>query len=414
MTLDLAFEHGSTGWYETAARYAVALTHAGYDVSYRDVSDADELTDVAGSQVLLGEPDDLAALGWDAADRDGATDAGIQVGEVDDAPRLAITRPSQVSPTFLSTVAVTTADDSANQPESADPQRLSGATVTLDDLGVDTSVQSLTDSRTWRASYSLADLPGGTVPTELRLRVSVPVTTDDSRWLVQAQLNGQLVDSARLPGDVASQQLRLAIPSGLERVRNQLTITILRDRDLGGCNVRQTTYQVQVQPSSHLVLGGDGAGFTAVPAEFSDGFDVDLPAAAAADPQTSLDELVPTLAEFSGWEQPLTFAWDGAPGDQPFLVFGDPPADAPVQVAAGRITASGFDLQSFQDGLVVQRVEVGSTPGLAVTAVGTPGEVVPGYGRESARLVTGDGGGFVVSESGRVVTAPPVRTDPGG
>lgn len=406
VTLDLAFDSGDTDWYETAARYGVALTQSGHEVSYRDVSGADHLPDVDGSQVLLGPADALDGLGWDGPD--GESD--VEVGTVDDLAQLAILQPSKSAPTFLTTEAATTADATTNTPRAAEPERLSGDAVTLESLGVDTSVQQLTDSRTWRASYSLADLPGGTVPTALRLQVSVPVTTDDSRWLVQAQLNGQLVDSTRLPGDRAAQDVRLTIPPGLESLRNQLSISILRDRDLGGCNVRQTTYQVQVLPSSSLVLGGSGAGFTAVPAEFADGFDVDLPTSSADDPTTTLAELVPTLAEFSGWQQDLAFAWDGAPGGGPSFVLGDPPSTAPVQVAGGRITARGFDLESFQDGLVVQCV----SNGLVVTPVGVPGDVIPAYGRESARLVTGDGGGFVVSDSGKVVTAPPVRADPGG
>ncbi|MBZ5737783.1 cellulose biosynthesis cyclic di-GMP-binding regulatory protein BcsB [Nocardioides mangrovi] len=410
VTLDLAFPAGDTEWFETAARYAVALTQAGHEVTYRDVGNADDLPDDQDSQVLLGPADTLADLGWDAGDPSGDADPTVQVGTVGDLAHLGVLEPSEVTPTFLSTAAVTTADTGASSPRRAEPERLAGDGVTLESLGVDTSVQSLTDTRTWRAAYSLADLPDGSLPTRLRLEVSVPITTDDSRWLVQVQLNGQLLDSVRLPGDDAAQQVTLDLPSGLEALRNQLSITLLRDRDLGGCNVRQTTYQVQVLPSSRLVLGGTGEGFTAVPADYAGGFDVLLPSASAEDPATSLADLVPTLAELSGWEQDLAFGWDGTPGQRPFLLLGNPPADAPVQVADGRITAAGLDLQSFADGLVVQCVP----GGVAVTAVGVPGDVVPPYARESARLVTGDGGGFVVSGSGRVVTAPPVRADPGG
>ena len=188
------------------------------------------------------------------------------------------------------------------------------------------------------------------MPTEARLELNVPVTADDSRWLVQIQLNGQLLDTAHTRRR-GRQEVRVAIPPALEPCATSSSVTLVRDRDLGGCHVRQTTYQVQLHADLALVLGGDGAGFTAVPAEFADGFDVLLPSSSADEPSASLAGLVPTLAEFSSWQQDLSFAWDSTPLDRPFFAFGDPPAGvaAPVQVADGRITDQGFDLQAFRE-----------------------------------------------------------------
>ena len=84
-----------------------------------------------------------------------------------------------------------------------------------------------------------------------------------------------------------------------------------------------------------------------------------------------------------------------------------------VSVSDGRVAAEGFDLSAFKNGLVVQSVRSGGTPGLVVTPVGTPGDDVPSYGTEVARLVT-DGGGFVVSGTGQVVSAPAVRAEDDG
>ena len=129
---------------------------------------------------------------------------------------------------------------------------------------MDTSVQQITDRRSWRVPYSLGDLPGGGVPDSLRLGMLVPPTTDDARWLVEVRLNDELVDSLLLPG-TGAQTVVAAIPAGRELVRNELVVTLIRDRDVGGCNVRQTSYDVQLLPGSDLTLGAGGTGFTAVP-----------------------------------------------------------------------------------------------------------------------------------------------------
>ena len=244
--------------------------------------------------------------------------------------------------------------------------------------------------------------------------MQVPVTSDDSRWLVQVEVNGQLAGSERLRGGDAAQEVRVAIPAGVEMLRNELAVSLTRDRDLGGCNMRQTEYDVQVLPSSRLVLGGTGTGFTRIPSTFTRGFVVNLASSATERPAGTLTGLVPTLAEFSGWQQQPRFAWDAVPARRPFLYVGEPPArmDVPIQVSADRLLAAGLDLQSLQDGLVVQCTSVGSTRGLVLTPVGAPDAVIPAYGRQTARIVTTGGGGAVVTSAGRVVTVPPVRTEP--
>jgi hypothetical protein len=322
---------------------------------------------------------------------------------------------TDVVPTFLTTRAVTTSDTSSTDPRSAMPERISSSPVTLEDLGVDTSVQQITDRRSWRVPYSLADLPGGTIPTSFEVKMVVPATTADARWVVEVRLNDELVESTTLPGAGAGTQSVVAeLPAGDQLVRNELVVTLIRDRDLGGCNVRQTTYDVQLLKDSALTIDGTGAGFTAVPAQYAGGFDVILPSSRLKNPTVALAGLVPTLAEFSGWRQDATFSWDATPGGRPFLFFGAPPADVTplVTVADGRISSGGFDLSAFRDGIVLQCVLRGETPGMVLTSIGDPDALVPDYGREGARLVTVGGGGFVVSKSGRVVSAPQVRAEP--
>ncbi|AWB92333.1 hypothetical protein [Aeromicrobium chenweiae] len=406
VTVVLPTEAKSTAWFETAARLSAFLTQQGHEVSYtEDLPDEDD----GGTPVLVGPADALDDLGWNATGDKGS----IRVGERGDQTLLGVVDPSpDVVPAFLTTSAVTTADTGSSAPRSEQLERATGDQVTLEALGADTSVQQIIDRRSWRVPYALSDLPGGGVPTSVRLRMLVPPTTEDARWLVQVRLNDELVDSLLLP-DVGRQTVVAKIPGGRELVRNELVVTLVRDRDVGGCNVRQTPYDVQLLPESALTIGTDGAGFTAVPRAFAAGFDVLVPSSSLKDPTTALAQLVPTLAEFDGWRQQPTYRWDGTPGDRAYFALGSPPTGvtAPVTVRDGRLSAKGFDLSAFKDGLVVQCVTSGRTQGLVVTPVGRPGDVVPDYGRESARLVTAGGGGFVVSGAGRVVSAPAVRAE---
>ncbi|MBM9461566.1 hypothetical protein JK386_16820 [Nocardioides sp. zg-536] len=393
-------------WFELAARLGAFLTQQGHVIDF-----ADKVPKHPGSLVLLGSLEDLADLGWNPVDGDGT----VQAGQKGDRPVLGVIEPAaDVVPTFMTTDVVRTADTGVASPRTVDLEQLEGKQVTLNDLGVDTPVVPITDRRSWRVPYTLADLPGGSVPTALRLDMLVPPTVDDARWWVQVRLNDDLAQSIQLPG-AGRQRVTATLPAGAELLRNEVVITLLRDRDVGGCDVRQTSYDVQLLPASALVLGGTGAGLTTVPATFADGFDVILPTAALDDPTVSLDALVPTLAEFSGWRRNTAFDWDAAPSARPFLLFGDtPPELSPlVTVADGRITSTGLDISTFAQGLVVQTVRSQTQAGLIVTPVGEPGPDVPDYGREVARLVA-DGPSVIVNADGRVVSVPAVRAESGG
>ena len=404
VTLVLAPRANDKEWYQTTAQLGAFLTEQGHDVHFADkVPDEDD-----GSAIMLGPDDILQDQDWDPLTEEGS----VRVGERGDQTVLGIVSPNDdVVPTFLTTTPVTTADSDSSDPTKLQVDRPSGDRATLERLGVDTSVQQIIDRRSWRVPYSLADLPGGTVAKTLALQMLVPETTEDARWLVQVRLNDELVGSKVLT-EAGRQNVYTALPPDKQLVRNDLVVTLIRDRDLGGCHVRQTSYDVQVLPDSALVVGEPGAGFTAVPAQFASGFDVLVDPSALEDSPKSLAGLVPTLAEFSGWRQGVSFVWEGEPGTRPFLQYGEPQGvSAPVQVGDGRISAEGFDLSSFSDGLVVQCVTAGSTPGLVVTPVGDPGTVVPPYGRERARLVTAGGGGFTVTADGQVILVPEARAE---
>lgn len=408
VTLELAAPKEDRAWFETAARMGVALIQRGYRVSYHTA--ADSPTGNWRSRILLGPADRLTELGWTAPqDADSPT---WQVGRIDDTAVLALTDPAaQAAAPFILTDAVTTADRAANESRVDSPEEPVGDAVSLAPLGMDTSVQRIGDRRGWRTPYWLTELPGGRVPREVRLQLRLPLIGEEARWMVQIQLNGQLLDSVQLTGGSATQDVTVPIPEGIEALRNDLAVTLLRDRDLVGCNTRSPNFDVQLLPSSSLVLGGPGAGLTAVPADFAAGFDILLPSSSTDDPATSLAALVPTLAHFRGWLQQTPFVWDGLPSDRPFFLFGNPPpgVDVPVRLVDGRLVAAGFDLQAFENGLVVERASAGAVRGLVVIPVGRPSANPVPYGRESARLVTGVDGGAVVSDTGGILN--PVPTD---
>ncbi|WP_127783391.1 hypothetical protein [Rhodococcus sp. X156] len=242
----------SREWYETAARLGAFLTQQGRVVSYSaQVPDGGDGEGGRGTPVLLGPPDVLATLDWVA----GTDDGSVRVGERADEATLGVVEPAaDVVPTFLTTSTVTTADAGSTAPRTVRLERSGAGPVTLDSLGVDTSVQQITDRRSWRIPYSLADLPGGAVPTSFGLAMLIPATTADARWLVEVRLNDELVASSSLS---AGRQSAVApLPASAQRVRNEVVVTLIRDRDLGGCNVRQTSYDVQLLKQSSLALGG--------------------------------------------------------------------------------------------------------------------------------------------------------------
>lgn len=400
-------------WFATAAALGMALLRAGHEITYTTEVPAD----IGASAILVGPEQTLAQkLGWTVVG-EGAAEASIRIGTVNNIPLLGVVAPEpELAARMLSTPARISADTAATTPEALQPTILAGDEVALESLGVDLSEVQITDSRSWRVPYSLADLPGGRLPRAIRLDLRLPAAPDDLTWILNVNLNGRMLDSRRLAR--SAEPVLISLPAGVQLLRNQLTVTVQRDRDLGGCDVRVASYPMQMSPASALELGDDpGTGFTALPRPFSTGLAVQI--TSTADPVALLNTVVPVISEFTSWETFPDFVWGPQTvTGRPFILVGEPTGTtALMRIEDGRLLAGAapvLDLTAFTNGLIVQcATGPGSSLGLVVSPVGTAGVVpLPNFGRECVQTLTPDGG-FAVVGDGEVYVVRPARQAPG-
>ncbi|QSE40343.1 hypothetical protein JXX30_23900 [Rhodococcus erythropolis] len=402
----------SDQWRTAAAQMGIALTRAEYEVTYSDrlPGEGDE------NVVMVGPTDALVDQGWSATEGQAGS---ITLGKAQGTAVVAMTQPNgDLISRFLTTPIVSTADSERSDPQALVTKPLSGNDVALDALGGDTSVVQVTENHRWRIGYSLADLPGGRLPQSVRVGMQLPASPDDLTWILNVQLNDQLVDSRRLDR-ATSVETVIALPTSSQLLENTLTLSIQRDRDLGGCDVRVTTYPMQLETSSALVLGDDpGIGFTAVPRTLAPGFAVYRPDASSVSAVDELNAVVPVLTKFipNGYDPEFLWNSQPAPG-QPFVLIGQSPeVNPPVRIDNGRILAgaeqSTLDISSFDDGMVVETAtSTTGAGGLAIQFVGEPGKIpVPPFGTESARLMTAQGS-VIVNADGTTGPGAPARAN---
>ncbi|MEV0332219.1 hypothetical protein [Nocardia sp. NPDC050717] len=400
-TVTLVLADTADPWRSTAAELGVALTEAGHTVRFADTVPGTGLRSV----ILLGPPQRLAETpGWSRT----GIDNSIMLGAVDGTPVVSVVEPEAdlVSP-YLTTAAVHTADR-----QSADPRAVGVAPppgeVSLIALGAEAGEVQITENHTWRARFSLADLPGGRIPAGVRVALQLPAAPPDLVWLLNVDLNGQFLDSRRLAP--TRDPVVVPLPPEALSMRNTLTLTVQRDRDLGGCDVRITPYPMQLLGSSGLDLGDDpGAGFTALPRELGPRPAIHLSAADPADTVELLTAAVPVLAEFLPAAADPEISWNTPPASgRPFVVVGrgDPGVGTLVRLVDNRLVsgAAVLDLPAVETGIVVQCATGDGARGLAVQYAGdTAAVALPAFGRECVQVST-PAGAFTVDSGGALVT----------
>ncbi|MGC5257092.1 hypothetical protein ACPXCG_12120 [Gordonia sp. DT218] len=404
----------SDEWRTTAAQLGIALTRAGHRVTYVDSAPD---SDVQNS-VVVGPAQKLGELGWSASQ---PSDDSIAMGTVNNTPVVGIVKPQgDLTSSFLTSTSVTTADSDQNDPQTLPVVAASGNEVGLETLGADTSVTQVGDNHKWRAAYSLADLPDGRLPQAVRVGLQLPASPDDLTWILNTELNGQLIDSRRLPRTPTTQPT-IPLPPSAQLMDNSLTLTVQRDRNIGGCDVRVTNYPIQLESSSALVLGNDpGAGFTSLPRTLTPGFAVYWPDAAKSSAVDELNAVIPALTKFVPAGTQPAFEWNAQPAPgKPFVLVGQSPeVNTLVRNQDGRIVAgpgsSALDISSFDNGMILQTATSTSRAGgLAINYAGTPGRMrLPEFGREPAQVVTSQAS-FAIGPDGKVIDGPADSGAPG-
>ncbi|TCN43868.1 hypothetical protein EV641_12560 [Rhodococcus sp. SMB37] len=400
-----------TQWRTAAAQMGIALTRAGHEVTFAsDVPESDER-----STILIGPDSTLREDGWSGPD---GSAEGIAVGRLSDSPVLGVTTPDGAAISrYLTSPAITTADGAAADPAAISTPPLGGDQVALEALGADPAVGQITETRRWRIGYSLADLPEGRLPQSVSANFQLPDSPDDLRWILNVDLNGTLVASQSL-NDTAG-RVMIPLPPASELLENTLTLSVERDRDLGGCDVRVTSYPIQLQADSALGLGADpGAGFTAVSRILAPGFAVYLPGNSGENVVEQLNAIIPTLTEFIPAGENPDFRWNEEPAaGQPFILVGTAPDVSPlVSLTNGRIVAgpdnAALDIPAFDNGLLVEAVTgAGGAGGVMIQPRGSIGHTeLPDFGRETAQVITPQGS-FTINGDGTVSTEVPPRQD---
>ncbi|QDQ95332.1 hypothetical protein FND50_34440 [Rhodococcus sp. WB9] len=407
----------SDQWRTTAAQLGMALTRAGHQVRFADALPASDVDNaiLVGPAATLSDRD-----GWSPSQESGEDTAdGTAVGTIDGTAVVGVTVPDgSLISNYLTGPAVTTADFSGGDPQAVAATPLTGDQVALEALGADMSVGQITETRRWRIGYSLADLPGGRLPQSVRVQMQLPASPPDLTWILNAELNGHLVGS--LPLNPTAGAVTLALPPQDAVLENTLTLSVERDRDLGGCDVRVTSYPMQLQPGSALQLGDDpGAGFTALPRGLAPGFAVYAPESDGVDVIEQLNAIVPTITKFVPAHYNPDFRWSAQPAaGEPFILVGQSPDVNPlVRIQDGRIVsgpnASALNIPSFDNGILVETVTSTSrAPGLMIQYVGDIGTTrLPDFGTESALVVTPQAS-FVINGDGTIAPSEPPRQEP--
>lgn len=399
-------------WRTTAAQLGMALTRSGHEVTFAGKVSDDEVSNT----VLVGPRKAIEDLDWSSS---GDSDDPLVMGTVKNNPVVAVLEPDgALISRFLTTPPVGTADTGLSDPQTLTSAAPGGNDIGLDSLGADGSVVQIADSHRWGAGYSLADMPGGRLPQAVRVALSLPASPDDLTWILNTQLNGQLIDSRRLSSSAS--QATIPLPPSAQLLENSLTLTVQRDRDLGGCDVRVTTYPIQLESSSALILGDDGGGgFTSVPQDLAGGFAVYLPDAPAPAAIEQLNAIVPVLTTFTPAYYDPDFLWNAeAAQGQPFILIGQSATIDPlVQLNNGRIETGpatpALNISAFDTGMIVEPVtSVSGARGLVIQYAGSPGQVtLPAFGTEPAQVITSQGS-FIVYPDGTTRASAPATANP--
>lgn len=379
-------------WRTTAAQLGIALTRTGHEVTFSGEIPGKDVQNT----ILVGPPQAVDDLDWSGSEESGD---GIVLGTVEKSPVVAVMKPDgALISRFLTTPPVSTADTDHTDPHTLTTVPAAGDEVGLDTLGADTGVVQIAEDHSWRTEYSVADVPGGRLPQAVRVAMTLPASPDDVTWMLNVEFNGRLIDSRRL--NPSGTQATITLPPSAQRLENSLTLKVQRDRDLGGCDVRVTTYPMQLETNSALILGDDpGAGFTAVPRELARGFAIYLPGSPPSGALDQLNAIVPLLTKFTPAHYDPEFKWNEEPtADRPFILIGESATvDPVVRLTDGRIEAGpatpNLNISTFDNGMIVEPATNNTgTHGLVVQYAGTPGKItLPAFGNEPAQVISGQG-----------------------
>jgi len=261
---------------ELGVRLGERLTRLGYRVSF-DSAHTARTGGVRGrGLIMLDVPEALRSAGFETPN---AGDDSL-VWRRNGLAFLGLTAPEDMSAVgFLTGEVLSVARSSAVGSTEYVDQISRQNRVTFDTLGIDTSVQQVTQTRSWTVDYEAAQYPSGYAPSRVQLDIRLPEGPGDFTNLVHTMLNDQIIGSQHLEtGRLNS--VAVDLPANMQSLNNTLKITIQRHRELGGCAVTAQRYPVQLVETSHLSYEAGRPvlpGLAGLPAAFAQGVELRLP-----------------------------------------------------------------------------------------------------------------------------------------
>lgn len=167
----------------------------------------------------------------------------------------------------------------------ASATRPSSWPVSVADLGAETIVKSFRGSRRWTIAFNAADLPGGALPEQFRLRLKTTPLAGNNDWVVRLSLNGNLIDTRRVAGTTDTIGFDVPLPAERMLPANTLVVELVDTTPNEGICTRGPDAQAQLQPeSAFLDLARAEAGWARLVEDLANASDIGV----EADPGLSL------------------------------------------------------------------------------------------------------------------------------
>ena len=136
------------------------------------------------------------------------------------------------------------------------PAMLSDWPVTVAELTTETMARAFRGSKRWTIPYQIADLPGGLTPTSFELALRTSLLAADNEWIVRVSLNGNLLQTVRLPGNVPDIRLPVQLPVELQGLANSILVELIDTSPNQGVCRAAPDAQAQLLPASSLTAFG--------------------------------------------------------------------------------------------------------------------------------------------------------------
>lgn len=419
----IAMDEGQD-WFEISTRLGARLNRNGFVVTMMDLADAMAAVDSGLEGVILaGSRENLQRAGFQPVGQ--GAPAGASLWRRAGGTMVAVTDPERIDTVrFLTSELSTIARGVSVDPVQFFSAR-GPAVLTLDALGVDTSVQQVSDRREWRFDYDLASAPHGRVADGVGLDFRLPDGPVGVTTVAHVALNGQLIDSRRLGGS-GQVRYRVDLPAQGQGLSNEIAVALQRQRDDDGCEISQQRYPVQLASDSALLFEGDRdeRGFTALPGAFAEGLDVRLPDLMSTDQRLVMARVTSeALALFAPAEADLSYRFvptdngRSEPVGRPFLAINNAPGNvsSPLRVYADRLVMQSgggldVDVRALSDLTLLQVSEAEIAPsGAQAAPVYIPGLVVHAIDDAPSML-----GAHLGQDDIAIIHADGVSMSPGG